>query len=43
MIGGSESDFLEALIAELAVEAFDTGVLGGLARLDQDELHAACV
>ena len=39
MLDGCEPMLVEALVAELAVEAFDVGVLGGLAGMDQDELH----
>lgn len=35
-----EPVFVEAFVAELAVEALDAGVLGGLAWLDQQQLHA---
>ena len=35
-----EPVFVEALVAELAVEAFDVGVLRRFARLDQHQLHA---
>lgn len=34
-----ESVFIEALVAELPVESFDVGILGGLARLGQHQLH----
>ena len=35
-----EPVFVEALVAELAVEAFDVSVLGRCARLDQDVFEA---
>src|SRR5438477_7461799 len=38
-IESGEPVFVEAFIAELAVEAFDESVLGGFARCDEVQLH----
>ena len=40
---GFEPVLVEALIPELAVEAFNVGVLGWLARLNQDVLDTSCL
>ena len=40
---GFEPVLVEAFIPELAVEAFNVGVLGWLARLNQDVLDASCL
>ena len=40
---GFQPVLVEAFVPELAIEAFDIGVLGGFARLDQDVLNASCL
>lgn len=40
---GFEPVLVEAFVPELAVEALDVGVLGGLARLDKDVLNTSCL
>ena len=39
-IDRSEPMLIQALISEFAIQAFDKGVLSGLAGLDKAKLHA---
>jgi len=43
MLQAGEPMLVQAFVPKPPVEALDVGVLGGLARLNQDVLNASCV